>query len=76
MNRRDRELLDKQLRGLNLPPRHDGVMALAIFAVFLAGMALGGLVFAHKSVPMQQIAANDVTPAISVANDAPSITWH
>jgi hypothetical protein len=75
MDQRDQELLDKQLRGLNLSPRNDGVMVLAVFAVFFAGMALGGLVSAHKSEPMQ-IASNDATPAVSIPNGAPSNIWH
>jgi hypothetical protein len=36
-----------------IPPRHDGVIILAIVSVFFAGMALGGALFARKSEPMQ-----------------------
>jgi hypothetical protein len=43
MTRRDQELLDRQLRGLRLPPRRNGTMMLAIVAVFLAGIGLGSL---------------------------------
>ena len=43
MTRRDQELLDRQLRGLDIPPRHDGMMILAIVAIFLAGLFLGNL---------------------------------
>jgi hypothetical protein len=75
MDQRDRELLDKQLRRLNPPPQNNGVMALAVLAVFFAGMALGGFVSAHKSEPMQ-IASNDAIPASSILNDAPSNTRH
>jgi hypothetical protein len=46
------KLLDRQLRGI-VPPRHDGVIILSIVAVFIAGMALGSALFAHKSEPMQ-----------------------
>jgi hypothetical protein len=74
MDRRDQELLEKQLRRLN-PPRSDGVMILAILAVFFAGMALGGFLFAYKSEPMQ-IASNDATPAIPFPNGAPLTTLH
>jgi hypothetical protein len=74
MGQRDRELLAKQLRRLN-PPRSDGVMILAILAVFFAGMALGGFLFAYKIEPMQ-IASNDATPAISLPNGAPLTTLH
>jgi hypothetical protein len=74
MDQRDQELLDKQLRRLN-PPRSDGVMILAILAVFFAGMALGGFLFAYKSEPMQ-IASNDATPAIPFRSGAPLTTSH
>jgi hypothetical protein len=43
MTRRDQELLDRQLRGLCIPQRHDGAMILAIVAIFLAGIFLGNL---------------------------------
>jgi hypothetical protein len=43
MTRRDQELLDRQLRGLHIRPRHDGTMILAIVAVFVAGIYLGNL---------------------------------
>jgi hypothetical protein len=58
MNRRDQELLDKQLHGLNLTPRSDGVMILAILAVFFTGIAIGGFLYAYTNNPVQ-IAAND-----------------
>jgi hypothetical protein len=74
MDQRDQELLEKQLRRLN-PPRSDGVMTLAILAVFFAGMALGGFLFAYRSEPMQ-IASNDATPAIPFPNGAPPTTRH
>jgi hypothetical protein len=45
MNRRDRELLDKQLHAIHVAPRHDGVMIMAILAMFFAGIALGGFFF-------------------------------
>jgi hypothetical protein len=74
MDRRDQELLDKQLRRLN-PPRRDSVMILAILAVFFAGMAFGGFLFPYKSEPMQ-IASNDATPAILLPNGAPPTARH
>lgn len=51
MNRRDRELLDRQLRALYIPPRSDGVLMLAVLAVFFAGIALGGFLYAYTSEP-------------------------
>jgi hypothetical protein len=67
MNRYDQELLDRQLRGLNAPARHDGVLVLAILAMFFVGLTLGGFLSAYKSEPMQ-IAWNDATPAVSLPN--------
>jgi hypothetical protein len=62
MNQYDQELLDKQVRGLNPSPRNDGVIILAILAVFFFGMTLGGFLSAYKGEPMR-IAWNDATPA-------------
>jgi hypothetical protein len=50
MDRRDRELLDKQIRRL-LPPRNDGVLAVMFAAMFLVGIALGSVVFPHQFEP-------------------------
>jgi hypothetical protein len=65
MDRRDQELLDKQLRRFSPAPRNDGAMMLALVAVFLAGMTVGSFAFAYKSDPVR-IATNSVT-----TNDAP-----
>jgi hypothetical protein len=43
MTRRDQALLDRQLRGLHIPERHDGTMIMAIVIIFLAGLFLGNL---------------------------------
>lgn len=51
MNRRDQELLDKQLHAIYVPPRNDGVLMLAVVAVFLAGITLGSFLFAYTSEP-------------------------
>jgi hypothetical protein len=61
----DQELLDKQLR---IAPRHDGIIMLAILAIFFTGMALGGFLSAYSSKPSpMQIASNDITSAISAS---------
>jgi hypothetical protein len=52
MDRRDQELLDKQMRRLT-PPRHEGVIAVMLAAMFLVGMALGSVVSPHQSAPTQ-----------------------
>lgn len=64
MTRRDQELLDKQLHSLNIAPRTDGVMMLAILAVFCTGMAIGGFLYAYTDEPMR-IASNDTVAAIA-----------
>jgi hypothetical protein len=51
MDRRDQELLDKQLHAIYVLPRNDGVLMLAVLAVFFAGIALGGFLFAYTSEP-------------------------
>ncbi|HEX3504731.1 MAG TPA: hypothetical protein VHU22_15180 [Xanthobacteraceae bacterium] len=70
MDRRDQELLDKQLRHVQAAPRNDGVMMLALAAVFFAGMAIGGFFYAYTGAPLriaarqamanQQVASNEV----------------
>jgi hypothetical protein len=70
MNRRDQELLDKQLHGVTVAPRHEGVIMLAILAIFFAGIALGGFLYAYTSKPVQ-LAANDTLAAFSGMQAAP-----
>jgi len=52
MDRRDQELLDKQMRRLS-PPRNDGAIAVLLAAMFLVGMTLGGVLSEHKSEPIE-----------------------
>jgi hypothetical protein len=52
MDRRDQELLDKQMRRLS-PPRNDGAIAVMLAAMFLIGMTVGGLLSVHQSEPIQ-----------------------
>jgi hypothetical protein len=52
MDRYDRELLDKQMRGLS-PPRNDGVIVVLLVAMFLVGMAIGGILSPHQTAPIQ-----------------------
>lgn len=59
MTPQDQELLEKQLRGIdNRPP--EGILMLAIAAVFFAGMAVGGFLFAYTDRPPLRLAANDI----------------
>ena len=70
MDQRDQELLDKQLKVVSRSPRN-GVLGLGL--VFLAGIAIGGIL-AHESKQMQ-IASHDavVMAAISHLNGVPPI---
>ena len=52
MDRRDQELLDKQMRRLT-PPRNDGVIAVMLVVMFVVGMTLGGVLSAHQTEPIQ-----------------------
>jgi hypothetical protein len=52
MDRRDQELLDKQMRRLT-PPRHEGAIAVMLAAMFLIGMTVGSLLSVHQSEPIQ-----------------------
>ena len=72
MDYRDQELLDRQLRKVT-PPRHDGILALAIVAMFFAGMTLGGMLVAQEDQPLR-IAANDGAPIAALFNGTPPTT--
>jgi hypothetical protein len=52
MDRRDQELLDKQVRRLS-PPRNDGVIAVMLAVMFVVGMTLGSVLSTHQSEPTQ-----------------------
>jgi hypothetical protein len=63
MDKRDWELLDKQLRGTDFARRNDGGTVLAVVTMFFTGILLGG-VFTHESEPIR-IASNQTTAAMS-----------
>jgi hypothetical protein len=50
MDRRDQELLDKQMRRLSAP-RNDGVIAVMLAVMFVVGMTLGGVLSEHETEP-------------------------
>jgi hypothetical protein len=52
MNRRDQELLDKEMRRLS-PPRNEGLIAVMLAVMFLVGMTLGSVLSPHESAPIQ-----------------------
>ena len=52
MDRRDQELLDKQMRGLS-PPRNNGVIVVLLAAMFLVGVTLGSVLSEPKTEQIQ-----------------------
>jgi len=64
MDRRDQELLDKQLHAIYRPPRPPGLVAMAAVAIFLAGLVAGS-VLTHATMPAAtpRIAANGTAMA-------------
>jgi hypothetical protein len=62
MDRRDEELLDKQLRSID-PPRNDAVVGLIGIAVFIVGLTLG----AYLTAPAGEARApHDTFAALSL----------
>jgi hypothetical protein len=61
MDRRDRELFDKQMRRLQPTPGQAGTLIAVIVGVFLVGVTFGGLLFS-SSEPIR-VAANTVEVA-------------
>jgi energy-converting hydrogenase Eha subunit F len=52
MDRRDQELLDKQMRRLT-PPRNEGVIAVMLATMFLVGIVIGSVLSPHQIEPIQ-----------------------
>jgi hypothetical protein len=52
MDRRDQELLDKQMRRLS-SPRNDGVIVVLLAVMFVVGMTLGSVLSEPKTEPIQ-----------------------
>jgi hypothetical protein len=69
MNRRDQQLLDKQLWGCSSRPPPNEV-GLVVVAVFLVGMAAGANLFTHDS-ELKQIASHEAGTAVSLLNGPP-----
>ena len=73
MNQRDLELLDKELWGVNpSPPRSGDIIGAVFVTAFLAGVAIGGVLFTHDS-KQTQIASHDAVAAISLLNGVPPV---
>ena len=48
MDKRDQELLAKQLWSVNSPPQNSAIIGLTIVAVFLAGIGIGDILSQSK----------------------------
>jgi hypothetical protein len=73
MNQRDLELLDKELWGVSpSPPRSGDIIGAGFVTAFLAGIAIGGILFTHDS-KQTQIASHDAVAAISLLNGVPPV---
>jgi predicted MFS family arabinose efflux permease len=74
MNQRDLELLDKELWGRvsPSPPRSGDIIGAVFVTAFLAGIAIGGVLFTHDS-KQTQIASHDAVAAISLLNGVPPV---
>ncbi len=71
LDKRDQEFLDKQLWGVSSAPpqnRNGLINGLTILAVFLAGIAIGDILFAQQGNPVQN--TYDRIAALSSSNDA------
>jgi hypothetical protein len=75
MDQRDWELLDKQLRGANLPRRNDRLTVLTFVAVFFAGIVFGSLAVTPQSTPVR-IASNHTVAMTCDYNGACRIRSH
>ena len=53
MDRRDWDLLNKQMRRLQPSPPPNGIMVLMLAGIFVAGMTTGALLFTSGSPPVQ-----------------------
>jgi len=69
VNRRDEELLARQLRNASATPG-DSVLGPIMLAVFVVGLLLGGLLFAP---PGEAPRSADVMASISIPPNSPAI---
>ena len=73
MNRRDEELLDKQLWGVSptVSRNGGGIIGVMFIVGFLAGIAIGEIRFGHDTKRIQHV-SHDVTAAHSLLNLGPA----
>jgi hypothetical protein len=73
MDAHDCEFLNKQMRGRSLP-RSGGTVVFTVAATFLAGITVGGILFAHRSEPTRTASSDVSSDAISFPIGPPLIT--
>jgi hypothetical protein len=64
MDRRDQELLSRQMRRLQPPSRRDGLITAALVVAFLAGMTAGGI-FSFGNHSRAQPPSDDAKAALA-----------
>ncbi len=64
MDRRDQELLNKQLRGLS-PPPNAGVLVSMVVTALLVGVALGDVPFSQQNALLQMASSS---PPVAIAH--------
>ncbi len=65
MNRRDRELLDRQMSRFQPGARRDGILIHAMVSVFLGGLNAGGLLIKFGSNPSTLSASSEGKTALA-----------
>lgn len=72
MDRRDAELLAKQMHGVEEPSPSPILVGLVV-AVFLIGVLMGGMVFAPPLHPHHASAPHDALAALAITHNAAPI---
>ena len=67
MNRRDRELLDRQMRRFQPSPNPVGLMMLILAGAFLVGMIAGSIIFTSQQ-PVQTASTDGKTALAFLLN--------
>lgn len=70
MDRRDRDLLDKQFCWLHSSPRSDGILVLVFVGIFVAGIAFGMTVVQHETSVTKVVSSDTISPEVLVKPQA------
>jgi hypothetical protein len=74
MNRRDRELLDRQMRRFQQSPHPVGLMMIILAGAFLVGMIAGSITFRSQQ-PVQTTSTDGKTALAFLLNGTRSEPW-